>query len=137
MYTAQAHTIGGSDVSSGSDDGRLKLALSIPGGVGAGTNPEQLFAAGYFECFLSAMKAVAGMKKSFFLRILRSMPKLIWVKPAVAVMALLPVWTSAMPGMDAAAAHDLIDTAHHVCPYSKAMRGSIDVTLTFKPQTQA
>ena len=66
LYTAHAHTTGGRDGKSASDDGLLEVKLSPPkamGGAGAGTNPEQLFAAGYSACFMGAMKHVAGAKK--------------------------------------------------------------------------
>ena len=63
LYTAHAHTTGGRDGASRTDDGRLDVQLSSPGTTGTGTNPEQLFAAGYSACFIGAMKAVAGMQK--------------------------------------------------------------------------
>jgi hypothetical protein len=63
LYTANAHTTGGRDGASRTDDGRLDVKLSSPGTAGTGTNPEQLFAAGYSACFIGAMKAVAGMQK--------------------------------------------------------------------------
>jgi len=63
LYTAHAHTTGGRDGKSKTDDGRLDVTLSSPGTSGTGTNPEQLFAAGYAACFIGAMKAVGGMKK--------------------------------------------------------------------------
>jgi hypothetical protein len=63
LYTARAHTTGGRDGASRTDDGRLDVKLSSPGTSGTGTNPEQLFAAGYSACFIGAMKAVGGMQK--------------------------------------------------------------------------
>ena len=63
LYTAKAHTTGGRDGASRSDDGKLDVTLSSPSTSGTGTNPEQLFAAGYSACFIGAMKAVAGMQK--------------------------------------------------------------------------
>ena len=63
LYTAKAHTTGGRDGASRTDDGRLDVKLSSPGTAGTGTNPEQLFAAGYSACFIGAMKAVAGKMK--------------------------------------------------------------------------
>ena len=64
LYTAKAHTIGGREGASRSDDGRLDVKLSSPGAPGTGTNPEQMFAAGYSACFIGAMKAVVRMKVS-------------------------------------------------------------------------
>lgn len=128
LYTAQVHTTGGRDGASRSSDGKLDMQLSAPGGNGAGTNPEQLFAAGYSACFIGALKAVATRQKV-------SLP------PDVAVDAevdLGPVgqafgiavrMTVHLPGMDGAQARQLVDDAHQVCPYSNATRGNIPVTL--------
>ena len=131
LYTAKAHTTGGRDGKSKSDDGRLDVTLSAPGTSGTGTNPEQLFAAGYSACFMGAMKAVAGMKKI-------TLPEgasidaaidLGKIPDAYGIAARLDV---SLPGMDRVAAQDLIDAAHQVCPYSNATRGNIDVTITLK-----
>ena len=131
LYTAHAHTTGGRDGSSKSDDGRLSVTLSSPGTSGTGTNPEQLFAAGYSACFLGAMKAVAGIKKI-------SVPEGTSIDASVdlgkishgyGIAARLVV---SLPGMDRSAAQELVDAAHQVCPYSNATRGNIDVTITLK-----
>ena len=131
LYTAHAHTTGGRDGSSKSDDGRLSVTLSSPGTSGTGTNPEQLFAAGYSACFLGAMKAVAGMKKI-------SVPEGTSIDASIdlgkishgyGIAARLVV---SLPGMDRSAAQELVDAAHQVCPYSNATRGNIDVTITLK-----
>lgn len=131
LYTAHAHTTGGRDGSSRSDDGRLSVTLSSPGTSGTGTNPEQLVAAGYSACFLGAMKAVAGMKKI-------SVPEGTSIDASVdlgkishgyGIAARLVV---SLPGMDRSAAQELVDAAHQVCPYSNATRGNIDVTITLK-----
>lgn len=131
LYTAKAHTTGGRDGKSRTDDGRLDVALSSPGTSGAGTNPEQLFAAGYSACFIGAMKAVAGMKKI-------TLPDDLGIDAAVDLGKIPDAYGIAvrmdvsLPGMDRAAAQDLIDAAHKVCPYSNATRGNIDVTITLK-----
>ena len=129
LYTAKAHTIGGREGASRSDDGRLDVKLSSPGTPGTGTNPEQLFAAGYSACFIGAMKAVAGMKKI-------TLPDDVSIDASVdlgkipagyGIAARLDI---SLPGMDRAAAQALVDAAHKVCPYSNATRGNIDMTLT-------
>ncbi|SFC15358.1 peroxiredoxin, Ohr subfamily [Polaromonas sp. OV174] len=131
LYTAHAHTTGGRDGQSKSDDGRLDVTLSSPGTAGTGTNPEQLFAAGYSACFIGAMKAVAGMQKI-------TLPADLAIDASVdlgkipngyGIAARLDI---SLPGMERAAAQALIDAAHQVCPYSNATRGNIDVTLTLK-----
>jgi len=129
LYTAKAHTTGGRDGASRTDDGRLDVKLSSPGTSGTGTNPEQLFAAGYSACFIGAMKAVAGMQKITLPADLAvdAEVDLGPVGKAYGVAARLNV---SLPGMDKAAAQALVDTAHQVCPYSNATRGNIDVTIT-------
>ena len=131
LYTAHAHTTGGRDGQSKSDDGRLNVSLSSPGTAGTGTNPEQLFAAGYSACFIGAVKAVAGMKKITLpddLSIDASID-LGKIPDAYGIAARLDV---SLPGMDRVAAQDLLDAAHKVCPYSNATRGNIEVTITLK-----
>ncbi|MCY7371529.1 MAG: organic hydroperoxide resistance protein [Polaromonas sp.] len=131
LYTAKAHTTGGRDGASKSDDGRLDVTLSSPGTPGNGTNPEQLFAAGYSACFLGAMKAVAGMKKV-------TLPEDVSIDAGVDLGKVANAYGIAvrldvsLPGMDRAAAQDLLDTAHQMCPYSNATRGNIEVTITLK-----
>ncbi len=131
LYTAKTYTTGGRDGKSKTDDGRLDVTLSSPGTTGTGTNPEQLFAAGYSACFLGAIKAVAGIKKITLpdgLSIDASVD-LGKVPAGYGIAARLDI---SLPGMDRAAAQDLIDAAHKVCPYSNATRGNIDVTITLK-----
>ena len=128
LYTAHAHTTGGRDGKSRTDDGRLDVTLSSPGTSGTGTNPEQLFAAGYSACFIGAMKAVAGMQKI-------TLPQDLSIDASVDLGKIPNAYGIAvrmnvsLPGMDRAAAQQLIDTAHKVCPYSNATRGNIDVTI--------
>jgi lipoyl-dependent peroxiredoxin len=131
LYTAHAHTIGGRDGASKTDDGRLDVKLSSPGTPGTGTNPEQLFAAGYSACFLGAMKAVAGMKKIALPddTSIDAEVDLGKIPNAYGIAARLDV---SLPGMDRAAAQELIDAAHQVCPYSNATRGNIDVKISLK-----
>ena len=127
--SAKAHTTGGRDGESKTSDGRLDVKLSSPGTSGTGTNPEQLFAAGYSACFVGAMKAVAGMQKITLPADLAidAEVDLGPVGKAYGVAARLNI---SLPGMDRAAAQALVDTAHQVCPYSNATRGNIDVTIT-------
>ena len=129
LYTARAHTTGGRDGASRTDDGRLDVTLSSPGTSGTGTNPEQLFAAGYSACFIGAMKAVAGKMKVTLPADLAidAEVDLGPIPNAYGIAARLNV---SLPGIDRAAAQALIDAAHQVCPYSNATRGNIDVTIT-------
>ena len=129
LYTANAHTTGGRDGASRTDDGRLDIKLSSPGTAGTGTNPEQLFAAGYSACFIGAMKAVAGMQKI-------TLPQDLAIDASVdlgkvgqgyGIAARLNI---SLPGMDRAAAQALVDAAHQVCPYSNATRNNVDVRLS-------
>jgi lipoyl-dependent peroxiredoxin len=130
LYTARTHTTGGRDGGeSHTDDGRLHVKLSAPGSAGTGTNPEQLFAAGWSACFLSAIKLVAGKKR-------------IPLPPDVTIAAEIDLGTSggfhglaarlnvALPGVERDIAAALVEAAHQVCPYSRATRDNIDVTLT-------
>ena len=128
LYTAKAHTTGGRDGASRTDDGRLDIKLSSPGTSGTGTNPEQLFAAGYAACFIGAIKAVAGMQKTTLPADLAidSSVDLGKVGQAYGIAATLNV---SLPGMEREAAQKLVDAAHQVCPYSNATRGNIDVTI--------
>lgn len=128
LYTAKAHTTGGRDGAARTDDGRLDIKLSSPGAAGNGTNPEQLFAAGYAACFIGAMKAVAGMQKITLPADLAidSAVDLGKVGQAYGIAATLNV---SLPGMERDAARKLVDAAHQVCPYSNATRGNIDVTI--------
>ena len=129
LYTARAKSTGGRDGASRSDDGRLEVKLTAPGSPGAGTNPEQLFAAGYSACFRSAVKAVGGMQKL-------TVPEDLTVDAEVDLGPIPNAYGIAvrlkvsLPGMDRAQAQALIDTAHQVCPYSNATRGNIDVTVS-------
>ena len=129
LYTAKAHTTGGRDGASKTDDGRLDVNLSSPGTSGTGTNPEQLFAAGYSACFIGAMKAVAGKMKATLPADL-SIDAEVDLGPIPNAYGIAVRMNISLPGMDKAAAQALIDAAHQVCPYSNATRGNIDVTIT-------
>jgi lipoyl-dependent peroxiredoxin len=136
LYTAHATSIGGRTGSTRSSDGAIDLALITPkelGGTGgAGTNPEQLFAAGYSACFIGAMKAVAG-------RLKLTLPADPAIDASVAIgpmtgkagaFGIAVAMTVKVPGMERAALEQLVAAAHEVCPYSNATRGNVDVTLT-------
>ncbi len=132
VYTARAHTTGGREGTSRSDDGLLEVKLSPPkamGGAGNGTNPEQMFAAGYSACFMGAMKHVAGMKK-IAVPANAAIDAEVDIGPIPQGFGIAVRMTIHLPGMDRAVAEDLVNTAHQVCPYSNATRGNIPVTLT-------
>ena len=128
MYTARATSTGGRDGVSRTDDGKLDVKLSPPG-QGEGTNPEQLFAAGYSACFIGAIKAVAGKMKL-------TVPQDVSIDAEVDLGPIPNAYGIAarlkvnLPGMDRAQAQQLVDAAHQVCPYSNATRGNIDVQIT-------
>jgi lipoyl-dependent peroxiredoxin len=128
LYTARVHTTGGRDGESKSDDGRLAVNLSSPGTSGTGTNPEQLFAAGYSACFIGAMKAVAG-KLKLSLPADLSVDAEVDLGPIPNAYGIAARLNVSLPGMDKAQAQQLVDAAHQVCPYSNATRGNIDVKI--------
>jgi osmotically inducible protein OsmC len=133
LYTAHATSTGGRTGTSKSDDGRLSLSLSTPkelgGDGGQGTNPEQLFAAGYSACFIGAMKAVAG-KMKISLPADVSITADVGIGPIPNGFGIQVAMSISILGMDKAAAEQLVAAAHQVCPYSNATRGNIDVSLT-------
>ena len=128
LYTAKAHTTGGRDGASRTDDGRLDVTLSSPGTAGTGTNPEQLFAAGYSACFIGAMKAVAGKMKMTLPQDLAidAEVDLANTDGAYFLKARLHV---SVPGIEREVVQSLVDAAHQTCPYSKATRGNVEVTI--------
>ncbi len=127
-YTAKTRTTGGRSGASRSDDGRLDTKLSIPGTAGSGTNPEQLFATGWSACFEGAMGLAARQMK-------------IALPPETAIDAEVDLCSTDgasflqarlnvnLPGLDREVARALMEAAHQTCPYSKATRGNIDVTI--------
>ena len=132
LYTAQATANGGRDGRATSSDGVLDVQLSTPrelgGAGGPGTNPEQLFAAGYSACFLGALKFVAGKEKV-------ALPAQTTITGRVGIGA-IPTGFGIqaelriqVPGLPKDQVQALVDKAHIVCPYSNATRGNIDVTL--------
>lgn len=129
LYTAKVHTTGGRDGESRSNDGKLDVKLTSPGMAGSGTNPEQLFAAGYSACFIGAMKAVAGKLKVTLPADL-AVDGEVDLGPITGGYGIAARLTVSLPGMDRAAAQQLVEAAHKVCPYSNATRGNIDVQIT-------
>ena len=130
LYTARVHTTGGGRDGgvSKSDDGHLDVTHTPPG-KGNGTNPEQLFAAGYSACFIGAMRAVAG-KQGIQLPDDLSIDAEVDLGPTGQAYGVAARLTVHLPGMDRAAAQALVDAAHQVCPYSNATRGNIPVDIT-------
>jgi Ohr subfamily peroxiredoxin len=128
LYTAKTHTSGGRhDGISRSSDGRLDVKLSPPGGAGIGTNPEQLFAAGWSACFEGAMEIAARKRKIVLPRKSAIDAEIdLLDEGAYALRARLNV---SLPGLDRDVARGIVDEAHQTCPYSKAVRGNIDVTV--------
>ena len=129
LYTAHAHTTGGREGASRTDDGRLDIQLTSPGGAGKGTNPEQLFAAGYSACFIGAMKAVAP-RQNVTLPADLSVDAEVDLGPVGEVFGIAVRMKISLPGLDADTAQQLVAAAHEVCPYSNATRGNIAVELT-------
>ncbi|MBL8301106.1 MAG: organic hydroperoxide resistance protein [Rhodanobacteraceae bacterium] len=133
LYRAQAKATGGREGQASSNDNALDVKLSTPrelgGGGGPGTNPEQLFAAGYSACFIGALKFVAGQQKV-------ALPADLSIEGVVGIgqipqgFGIEVELRIALPGMPRDQAQALVDKAHQVCPYSNATRGNIDVTLT-------
>ena len=130
LYTAKVHTTGGGRDGgvSKSDDGHLDVTHTPPG-KGDGTNPEQLFAAGYSACFIGAMRAVAARQKLDLPQEL-SVDAEVDLGPVGQAFGVAVRLTVHLPGMDEDAARQLIDAAHQVCPYSNATRGNIPVEIT-------
>ncbi|MFN4350242.1 MAG: organic hydroperoxide resistance protein [Hylemonella sp.] len=131
VYTAKAHTTGGREGRATTDDGLLDVKLSPPkamGGAGGATNPEQLFAAGYSACYLSALKHVAGMKK-VSIPADAAVDAEVDIGPVAQGFGLAVRLAISLPGLERAVAQDLVETAHQVCPYSNATRGNIAVDL--------
>jgi len=130
LYCAKATATGGRDGRARTDDGKVDIKLSVPtemgGPGGEGTNPEQLFAAGYSACFLGAMKFAAGKEKV-------TLPGDVSVTGEVGIGKIPTGFgievdlTIHAPGMDQRQLQDIVDKAHVVCPYSNATRNNIDV----------
>jgi osmotically inducible protein OsmC len=133
LYTAHATATGGREGTAASDDGHLNVKLSTPkalgGAGGEGTNPEQLFAAGYAACFIGALKAV-GAREKIAVPANTSIDSSVGIGPIPAGFGINAELKISLPGLAPDVAQHLIDEAHKVCPYSNATRGNIDVTLT-------
>lgn len=133
LYRAKAKATGGRDGRAVSSDGVLDVALTTPkelGGAGGhGTNPEQLFAAGYSACFLGALKFVAAREKIAFPGD-ASIEGEVGIGPLPHGFGIEVELRISLPGMESEQAQSLIDKAHIVCPYSNATRGNIHVKLT-------
>ncbi|MDY6944521.1 MAG: organic hydroperoxide resistance protein [Pseudomonadota bacterium] len=132
LYTAQATANGGRDGRAASSDGVLNVQLSTPkelgGAGGPGTNPEQLFAAGYSACFLGALKFVAG-KEKVALPAETTVTGRVGIGPIPTGFGIEAELRIKVPGLSRDKVQRLVDQAHIVCPYSNATRGNIDVRL--------
>ncbi|RVC64783.1 organic hydroperoxide resistance protein [Mesorhizobium sp.] len=128
LYTAKVRTTGGRDGASRSSDGRLDIRLSTPGGPGGGTNPEQLFAAGWSACFEGAM-AIAARKMNIALPAGLAIDAEADLNAADGAFFLRARLNVNLPGLDRDVAQAVVDAAHQTCPYSKAMRGNIEVAI--------
>ena len=129
LYTAKTHTTGGREGQSRSSDGRLDIKLSLPGAPGNGTNPEQLFAAGWSACFEGAMSGVARKMK-------------VALPPDLAIDAEIDLCLNdgeyslearlvvSVPGVQRDVAQAIVDAAERTCPYSKAIRGNVPFSIT-------
>jgi osmotically inducible protein OsmC len=137
IYSATATSTGGRDGRSVSSDNKLDLSLSTPkelgGAGGEGTNPEQLFAAGYSACFIGALKLVASQQKI-------NIPADVNVTATIGIgpntkgegFTISADLEVKIPGVEASVVEQLVEAAHQVCPYSNATRGNIDVNFTIK-----
>lgn len=135
VYSTKATSTGGREGKSATDDGRLSVALSTPkelgGAGGQGTNPEQLFAAGYSACFIGAIKFVAAQDKLT----LPAEPVItatvgIGANPQGVGFAIDVELQIQLEGLESATAQALVEKAHQVCPYSNATRNNVDVRLS-------
>ncbi len=128
LYTAETHTTGGREGASRSSDGRLDIRLSPPGKTGLGTNPEQLFAAGWSACFIGAMGVAANKLKV-------TLPAGSFIDAEVDLGVtgdryfLRARLNITLLGLERSVAHAIVDAAHQTCPYSKAVRGNIEVAI--------
>ena len=132
VYTGTATATGGREGTATSSDGKLSLTLSTPkelgGAGGEGTNPEQMFAAGYSACFIGALKHVAGAT-GIKLADDISVTGDVSIGPIATGFAIAVVLTVDLGELDKETAQGLVDKAHIVCPYSNATRGNVDVQI--------
>ena len=130
LYTGKVRTTGGRERGvARSADGNLDIRLSTPGAGGSGTNPEQLLAAGWSACFEGAI-GLAARKKRVTLPADLAIDAEIDLNLGDGGYFLRARLNVSLPGLERGVAHDLVDEAHRTCPYSKATRGNIDVTVT-------
>jgi Ohr subfamily peroxiredoxin len=132
VYRSEVTSSGGRDGRAVSADNRLELKLAVPkemGGNGDGTNPEQLFAAGYSACFLGAIKFVAG-KENITVPADAKITGKVGIGPIPQGFGIEAELLISLPGMDKAAAQALVNKANIVCPYSNATKGNIELKLT-------
>ena len=133
LYTAHATSTGGREGQSTTSDGALSVKLSTPkemgGAGGTGTNPEQLFAAGYSACFLGALKVVAG-KEKIVLAAATSIEAAVGFGTIPNGFGIAVELKVTIPGLEKSKGKELVEKAHLICPYSNATRGNIPVTLT-------
>ena len=129
LYTGRTHTTGGRAGQSQSSDGRLDLRLSPPGSSGAGTNPEQLYAAGWSACFIGAMGR-AATKLDVKLPADAAVDAEVDLCNTDGEFFLQARLRVHLPGLEVSTAQAVADAAHQLCPYSKATRGNIAVTIT-------
>ena len=128
LYTAKTHTTGGREGASRTSDGRLDVKLSPPGTTRVGTNPEQLFAAGWSACFMSAI-GLAAAQRQVTLPGDRAIDAEVDLGTNGGGYVLQTRLNVSLPGLPREVAQDLVDAAHQICPYSKATRGNIDVVI--------
>ncbi|SHL57426.1 organic hydroperoxide resistance protein [Flavobacterium pectinovorum] len=128
LYTGKTHTTGGREGASQSSDDQLNIKLSSPGSSRPGTNPEQLFAAGWSACFIGAMGIAAG-KLNIKLPAETAVDAEVDLCNADGEYSLQARLNVSLPGIDAETSKKITDMAHQTCPYSKATRGNIDVEI--------
>ena len=129
LYTAKTHTTGGRvNGASRSSDGHLEITLSTPGTAGSGTNPEQLFAAGWSACFEGAM-GIAARKMRITLTADLAIDAEVDLCTTAGAYFLQARLNVSVPGVEREVAQNLVDAAHQTCPYSKAIRGNVDVVI--------
>ncbi|MDR3400145.1 MAG: organic hydroperoxide resistance protein [Pandoraea sp.] len=128
LYTGKTHTTGGRDGWARSSDSKLDVKLSAPGSSGAGTNPEQLFAAGWSACFIGAM-GLAAARLKMSLPADTAVDAEVDLANADGTYFLQARLNISLPGIERDVAQSLVNAAHQTCPYSKATRNNIDVEL--------
>jgi lipoyl-dependent peroxiredoxin len=128
LYTGKTHTTGGREGVSQSSDDQLNIKLSSPGSARPGTNPEQLFAAGWSACFIGAMGIAAG-KLNIKLPAETAVDAEVDLCNADGEYSLQARLNVSLPGIEAETAKKITEMAHQTCPYSKATRGNIEVEI--------